>query len=218
MPNQDAISRRWFDAATVTVVVEPNVPPIFNAQDYIGLSGALSHSRVHVKFEGGFVQMEVANPAVRRMIRRIVYDLESAVYRVWNAKLVIRPEFWGQDLAARSITVQARAAKDLKFSRLSAYAEGDVTTATATNPNERWSGYYVWPRLGFNAAIPEDVLGKLPQGLWHATTLAHLMETPAGQNFWYEHGHGISVDFDLTADSISWQTLMCYTTEKQIGI
>ncbi len=218
MQNPDAISRRWFDPSTVTVAVDQNVPQILANEDYIGLSGAMSHSTVHVSFVGGLIQLEVLSPAVRRMIRRIVYDMAAEALSVWNAKFVIRPEFRGQDLAVRSIVVQARCAANLGFAYLSTYAAGDISTATAINQAEAWSGYYVWPRLGFNAEIPEDVASLLPPELRYATTLIDLVSTARGAQFWFEHGHGLDLKFDLTDRSISWQTLMRYTSERQIGV
>jgi len=178
----------------------------------------MSHSVVNVSLQTGFVHLNVVHPAVSQMTRLIVYNLDSGSLSVWNHALTLRPAFRGHDIAARSITVQARAAQGLRFARLTTYADGNVTTATAINPNKKVSGYYIWPRLGFNASIPADVVSKLPSGLQHAATLAELISVPEGERFWYEHGHGISVDFDLAIDSISWKTLMRYTSERLIGI
>jgi hypothetical protein len=215
MSDRDPITQWWFDATKVQVVVGAGVPDLFAHEDYIGLSGAFSGSTVQVEFSGAVLSLEVKHSAVRKMRREINYDINTKSWFVYNSKFRIRPEYWGQDLAARSICTQARTAQALGFDRLSTYAVGNFQSASNPLKEERWSGYWVWPRLGFDGDIPAEVLPRLSPAFQHFRRVSQLMQTDGGRDEWHR-GDDIAVRFDLSARSASWQMLERYTTERGI--
>lgn len=218
MSDRDPITQWWFDATKVNVTLGADVPDVFTTEDYIGLSGAFTGSTVQVEFSAGVLSLEVKHPAVRRMRREVKFDIDGATWFVYNSKFRIRPEYWGQDLAARSIWTQARAAQALGFDRLSTYAVGNFQSASNPLKDERWSGYWVWPRLGFDGDIPGEVLPRLSPAFQHFRRVLQLMQTDAGRDEWHRHGDDIAVRFDLTAGSASWQMLERYTRERGIRV
>lgn len=216
MNERDAIGQRWFDANSVRIEVAPAAQGFFDDEAFIGLSGALSNSTVKVDFPQSYIEMEVIHPAVRRMRRRLYFDIDTNQWNIENIKFRIRPEYWGQDLAARSIAVQASTAKNFGMGALSAYAMGNFQTANHPSKDERWSGYWVWPRLGFDGDIPVEIQQKLSGNLRHCKRLSDLMVSEAGREEWLRLGGDVEVRFDLSAGSISWQIFNRYTSERGI--
>jgi hypothetical protein len=218
MSDKDAITQWWFDTTKVKVEVGAGVPAVFEETDYIRLSGAFSGSSVQVEVSGTSISMDVKHPAVRKMRREISFDITSGRWFVYNSKFRIRPEYWGQDLAARSIFTQARAAQALGFDRLSTYAVGNFQSASNPLKEERWSGYWVWPRLGFDGDIPADVVSRLSPPFQHFKRVSQLMQTEAGADEWHRQGDDIAVRFELAAGSVSWQLIERYTLERGIRV
>lgn len=60
-----------------------------------------------------------------------------------------------------------------------------------------WKGYTIWPRMGFDARLPESVRERLPPSLASARTLLQLHATPEGTKWWAKNGEDIDVVFDL---------------------
>lgn len=214
----DAITKVWFNHATVQVYREPNVPDVFDDEALVGLCGAFSDSRVLVNFTGMFLQLEVIHPAVRLMRRELSYDLDAGKWVVFNAKLRLQPDYWGRDLGVRSIALQARAAQALGVGHLATFAVGDFSTASNPRKEDRWSGYIVWPKIGFDADIPADMLHRLPAAQAAARRLSDLMASSEGQDWWLRNGSDIAVRFDLASGSVSWRLLERYTSERGIRV
>jgi hypothetical protein len=75
------------------------------------------------------------------------------------------------------------------------------------------SGYYTWPRLGFNAALPPHILRRLPHDLRHARSVLDLMRSAAGRDWWRRRGVALNVTFDLRPGSRSWGAFRRYLAE-----
>lgn len=74
--------------------------------------------------------------------------------------------------------------------------------AAGSLKDDRFKGYTIWPRMGFDAPIPFDLRKKLPEGLSKARTLLDLHSTPEGTRWWRDNGVAIDVSLDLnTPDS-----------------
>lgn len=218
MSSPDPITQRWFDPSTVSVVVEPNVPAVFDSDDLVGLSGALAHSKLTVRYTGLFISLDVEHYAVRKMWRELFFDIDKNCWAVYNRKFRIHTDYWGQDLAGRSIAIQARAAHRIGVGRILTHAVGNFHTANHVEVEERWSGYWVWPRIGFDADIPAAIRPRLSAAFQGCRRLSELVATEAGEREWYLHGDSVHVEFDLTAGSSSWRTLERYTTKRDIRV
>jgi hypothetical protein len=71
------------------------------------------------------------------------------------------------------------------------------------------SGYYVWPRLGFDADLPDTAIAQLqdatelPANVRAASTFRELMATPEGRRWWFENGSSVSLTFEIGRGSNS---------------
>ena len=102
----------------------------------------------------------------------------------------------------------ARAAMDRGFAIITGSGE---KAANAQGQPISW-GFYTSPRMGFDADIPAAT-PALPPALAGCTRLSHLMASAPGRAFWRNHGVKVPyMEFDLAANSLSWQTLLNYLT------
>jgi hypothetical protein len=218
MSQQDEISKRWFDPSSVRVTFANGAPRYFDDEAVIGLSGAFSNSHVKVELSQSAFVMTVEHFAVEKMRRDINFDINKDKWFVYNSKIRLRPEYAGQRLAVRSIAMQARAAGALGFDRLSTYAVGNRQTALSRLPEDRWAGYWVWPRIGFDGDIPEATRKLLPLKFQGFQRLSQLLETDEGEYQWMLHGEDVAVQFDPRPNSISWEIFSRYTSKHGIRI
>ncbi len=58
---------------------------------------------------------------------------------------------------------------------------------------EHQYGYYVLPRFGFDAPLPERVLSELPVSLRGVRRIEELFRSEEGKNWWKKNGVGFSV-------------------------
>jgi hypothetical protein len=61
----------------------------------------------------------------------------------------------------------------------------------------RSASFAVWPRLGFDAKIPQEIRSRLPEHLSHASTLLDLHATREGTEWWVENGSDVDMELDL---------------------
>lgn len=80
-------------------------------------------------------------------------------------------------------------------------------------------GYYVWPRLGYNAEILGESLRQLPaefkSKLGNNPDILSLMALPGGKEWWRKNGESLDCDFDLRDGSRSMQVLEMYMEERR---
>jgi hypothetical protein len=230
MDERDETSRRWFDLGTVKLEMDNDVSDYFDEEALIALSGALSDSTVTAKkvfgkgartgdappFEA--IRLQVHHPAVFSLARLLRQD-EAGDWYVENAKFRIHADYLGRRLSARSLTIQARAAQQLGFRYIVLDAVGDYNMARFKYPDDRWVGYWVWPRLGFDADLPAHLLRKLPRDFQERRRVSELMGSEEGLNWWELYGDTLNgARFDLTADSMSWQLLAQYNERRDIKV
>lgn len=215
---QDITTRQWFDPRTVTVVVNSNVPTVFDKLDLVRLSGAPSNSKLTVNFTGLFIALTVEHPALRKLFREIYYDMNDDCWAIYNRHFRIHESYWGLDLAARSIATQVLCAQRVGVGKLSAEAKGNHDTARRLNASEKWAGYWVWPRLGFDADIPASVRPRLSPRLRTLRKISELIMSKEGEEQWYLHGETVNVEFDTHPDSRSCRTLERYLRKRNIRV
>lgn len=61
----------------------------------------------------------------------------------------------------------------------------------------RSASHSVWPRLGFDAKIPQEIRSLLPEHLSHASTLLDLHATREGADWWSANGRDVDMELDL---------------------
>jgi hypothetical protein len=113
--------------------------------------------------------------------------------------------------------VEIQQAKELGFTRILTFAVGDWANFDAPEPLR---GYYVWPAMGFDGPIPEELRThpELPQELVGSTRILELWDSDAGADFWMEFGSSVHVEFDLADGSDSWNRHWRYTAERDIEV
>lgn len=214
----DLITQRWFDPLSVKVLIEAGVPNVFDTLDLVRISGAFAHSTLTVRNTGTAIRLDVEHHAVRKHWRELFFDLNDNCWVIYNQKFRVHEDYWGQDLAGRSIAVQVQTARNIGVGKLVAYAEGNHQSANRLRKEERWSGYWVWPRMGFDADIPTPIKPLLKAPYRDMTRLSELMSSEEGQQEWYLHGDSLRVEFDLRAGSTSWKIHERYTSKRDIRV
>lgn len=93
-----------------------------------------------------------------------------------------------------------------------------ITTNAAGNRDSEYKGYFVWPRLGYNAYLSDDEIETLPDFLEGALTVIDVMATKQGRDWWLFHGEGRNMVFELHDDSLSMRKLSAYLNENGVEI
>jgi len=136
-----------------------------------------------------------------------------------------RAEQWVQENPAVNGTEllanQVRALRALGATKINTHAARYDTD----NPNYAMNGYYTWPRLGYDAALPRDKYNRLPPdlkaqvdanptGSAKRRSVLGLMTTKAGRDWWKANGDDLDMEFDLKDGSLSMRTLEAYLAER----
>src|SRR5690606_64068 len=77
--------------------------------------------------------------------------------------------------------------------------------------DDRYIGYKVWPKLGFDAPLEPDEVADIPH-LAHCVSVQEILEVDAA--WWEQQGSQRLMTFDLSAHSVSWQKLLPYVGRK----
>ena len=136
------------------------------------------------EFKGMETSSIIMRDGDKKVIQHNLFDALPGTIDTDRGKIAAAREFF--KVMATSIERARKAGFDeLRFS-----ADGDK--------GHPLKGYTIWPRMGFDAPIPEKVLKKgLPDGLKNAKTLLDLHETPEGTRFWAENGAPVDMKLDL---------------------
>ncbi|UXH77810.1 hypothetical protein [Roseateles amylovorans] len=217
MDDRDDTSRTWFDPSLVHVQADEAVLEFLDEEALIRLSGAPSWSRLIATKTPRGIAITVQNDVVMAMVRHIERRGDETIIR--NQVFQVNPDYRGRRFGARALTVQARAAQALGFDAIELDATGNYVMATTGHPRDRHSGYYVWPRLGFDTNIPPSTLRRLPQKYKGCARISDLMASQEGQDDWFIHGDTLNdARFDVAPGSKSWDLLLAYCQQRHIRI
>jgi phage portal protein BeeE len=151
------------------------------------------------------------------------YSSVRTVKRV-NGKLVMRNESIslndkkrGAGLGTDLFAQQVANLRESGFDRIEALA-------LRTGGRKGANGYYTWPRLGYNAPLPQAVKDRLSTFTTVPNLLADiaasksyldLFLTKAGRELWRKHGESIdNMVFDLKPSSRNSETLRTYLAKR----
>jgi hypothetical protein len=173
-------------------------------QDYADLAGAPNDALVRVVPLHGMLRLEmVQEDAYGYCGAQLLFRNRRGALLVCGGYRILDPQLRGRCLVLAMFQRQVVAATRLGLHALLAIAE--------RGPGN--SGYYVWPRLGFDAALPPRILRILPRALRHARHVLDLMRSIAGRNWWRRRGVSLDVAFDLRPGSRSWSVFRRYLEE-----
>lgn len=137
------------------------------------------------------------------------------VIRVADDELIIENERFelledarDQGIGALALALQVRACLDIGVVRLDAYAAGSL--------NSGMTGYYVWPKLGFDARVPAWLwlqlgaqnLAALGLDLTEPGWVSDLMASPQGERLWRLEGKSLIMSLAVKADNPAIQRLL----------
>jgi hypothetical protein len=85
----------------------------------------------------------------------------------------------------------------IEAARKNGIAEIKFNAAGVSSENNprAFRGYTIWPRMGFDAPLPDRIRSKLPESLSHAKSLLDLHATREGTKWWADNGEDIDVSF-----------------------
>jgi len=97
------------------------------------------------------------------------------------------------------------------MAHLGGLSQVSVLAAGGRGFNQRYIGYKVWPKLGFDAPLRPDEVEQAR----HLARCQSVQDVLAiDPQWWEDHGSQRLMMFDLTAYSASWQKLLPYTRQK----
>lgn len=149
----------------------------------------------------GVVSINIEGPGYK-MTRHMFKDDKGEV-TIYNESIHITDT--GTGLGTQILSNQVEQASNAGFKK--------IVAAAAGRPGSVWNGYYTWPRLGYDAAIPNDV--KLPPGYAGAKNISDLLEKEGGAKWWKENGKEFDATFDLSPGSKSRKVLDAYNKAKK---
>jgi GNAT superfamily N-acetyltransferase len=181
-----------------------------DATDIASIAGAPDGSRVrleHVDEDTMSIHIEGDGFVAKRSIVR---GSDGKPY-LYNDSLMVEKSHQGQGIGTKVFGRQVEQATQHGISHIQTFAERKDTT----DPAKQQVGYKVWPKMGYDAPIPNYILKRAgrPEGQeFH--NVSDLMKTPEGRDWWDERGDGMEMKFDLTPGSQSQQVWAAYRAKK----
>ena len=197
---EDEVSRKGLAKALGTADVAEQQR---RALDLAGM-GYLSSlvKEVEIEFEEGPVGDTVSMWGVGdhglKFGRNLNYRRRGNPWYVENEEFYLAPDA-PDGIGTRMIAGQLEAVDRTGFEYIETIAAGNPK-----DPSSRLTGYYAWPRMGFDAFIANEVEKPLPDEIEHKVErladlegeepmLRHLMMFPEGRDWWRENGNAVFV-------------------------
>ena len=226
MDNRDTLTKKYFDESTIKLVDKTGDAFLTwfegDAQRVARLSGAPSNSVLEIRHldEGGFLLSAEGEYLLEPMVRLILQapgEQYPSLF-IMNSAFVLLPELRRKKLGARSLAIELLEAKATsQFCYVEVNAVGNVGTLNPDDPGHQYSGYAVWPQLGFDGPIPESLKEKEPE-LSPYPTVSALLAQPDGLELWLAKGGDVRLRFDLAEGSASWVVLNAYMAHNGIKV
>lgn len=216
LDQRDELTKQYFNGrATVDTGGKDFVlnGRVLSASDFIRLAGAPDGSAVRVSASADGLEITAAHPQIFQggqaefsLIR------QAAGYGglLLDETIMINP---GQPegLGLRLFAVQAHAAAAAGIDAIALEAAGSARS-------NMFNGYYTWPRYGFDVELNAAERTALPETLRTSTSVADLISSQEGRRWWRSHGSTRYMEFDLTVNSRSWETLQAVMKEKGVRL
>jgi hypothetical protein len=177
-------------------------------QELASLVGAPDGAKVAVTpgYYGNSIQLSVQHPSIenagRTLSRNQAGDLvmHNDIFRVKEGQ-------GGQGFGFEMVGRQMENARKLGVKRVETHA------ARSDGPGG-YVGYKVWPKIGYDAALPSSQRAALPPGLKGAQRVSDLYRTKEGREWWEKNGQGLEMTFDLSPGSYSLKKMASYFAER----
>ena len=184
---------------------------VLDAASLAKLTGAPDGSVLTARLtDDGDFEVEIENSMLVDLMQRTIVNMGDETFLVSNDIFILKPAFRGGGIGVRSFAIEAKEALRLGISMIVTKAAGRV--------GDEFSGWFLWPRSGFQADLTETEMAKLKlhefPPLRKAATLHDLMQSKEGVQWWRENGSGRHMEFDLSPGSTHWVILNAYLLEK----
>lgn len=154
-------------------------------------------------------QVESSGGDVAKCIRTFKETSKGTVCE--NEILLVKDSSQGKGVGTKLFADQVAALQKAGVVRI------EAQLARADSKTLGFNGYYTWPRLGYNAKIPDSAKAKLKAELGpkaKVDTVQDLMRTEKGRDAWKRLGVTVDGKFDLSARSVGVRVLQKYIAEK----
>lgn len=223
---RDDITRKYFDESTVRVFDNTNgeFTSWFEGDllSIVRLSGAPRDSILSIDYFGdnGF-KLSATSPILEEpMVRLVLQHSEPSLPNLFisNSVFVLKSGHRRNKIGVRSLAIELFEAKETgDFSHVEVFAIGNVTTLASSNPSNQYSGYAVWPQLGFDGEIPPALKERSPE-LSSFKYVSEVLAANEGLRLWLTYGGDIRLRFDLKEHSASWVALLKYLSDNDIKV
>lgn len=190
------------------------------------LSGAMAGSLVRVGTDSLLVSGEdektiIEVPTIKLMVENTKYlaspmerhiiesntDGSLAVLVLDNSLFKLSESARGKKIAACSVAYQIHEAKKLGFTKIQTFAAG--------RPGSEYTGWKVWPKMGYDGVVDEQILGKIPPdhlarlkaGGNEPITVQRILDV-CGISLWEQCGEAMPMFIDLINLNIRATSLM----------
>ncbi|MGQ3085344.1 MAG: hypothetical protein ACT6RO_19560 [Hydrogenophaga sp.] len=226
MDHRDEVTKQYFDESTIEVIDDTGGEFVdwFEGDEarIARLSGAPANSTLTVKRleEGGYMLVAVgpilAEPMVRMILQAPGEEYPSLF--IVNSAFVLNVEHRRRKVGVRSLAIELlEAQKTGQFAYVEVFAIGNASTLNPDNPEAQYSGYAVWPQLGFDGEIPEG-LKEASVELMPFQRVSDVLSAPDGLATWVGKGGDVRLRFDLQEGSRSWIVLNGYMADNGIKV
>ena len=224
--NRDELTLKYFDESTV-IVVDNTVGAAFSSwfdddvESIVRLSGALRESTVNIYSVDQSFRIDVTGKYIEgtmvRVIRQTERSEEPFLY-IRNAGFALPKELRRKKLGVRSVAIELfEAARTKQFHAVEVDAIGDYHSLSPGNPASEYSGYSVWPQLGFDGPVPKEAVARFPE-LSEFKSVRAVIEAENGLDTWLKKGCSALLRFELTAGNPSWVALGRYMLDNGIEV
>lgn len=159
---------------------------------------------------------ENEEPYLRRPIERRLFQQDDGTHVldvVGNDSFILEETWQGRGIGTCALALQVEAAHRLGFSHLIADAAGWS--------GSEYSGYAVWPKLGYDGQVPEDVLARFEPDVLTALGLTDMplrvsdfMTTPERVAAWEKFGRGFPMKFMLSSGGKALEKMLKIAESK----
>lgn len=158
-------------------------------QDQVKVEKIDNATRVEIQTDGAYSSV-------------VFYDDKSVFIDEINIKQS------GQGVGLKFFDNLIKGAKENGYERIQLLAAGDIDSKN--------NGYYTWAKFGFNGDLSFSFRRRAERELGiKAETVQDIMSAPGGSEWWRKHGSAVSMEFDLSEDSLSMEIWEKYTAKKK---
>lgn len=159
-------------------------------------------------FEKGRVVVSVTNTSYTLRMKRSIWRSDEGIV-IEHEEIFV--DLTGNAIGTRIVAKSIDNYVNAGFVRVEAFAEGDRNSRA-------FSGFYLWPRMGFKMVLTEDKRDEAALRGFEASDTHELMQFEGGVQWWLENGHEGFVEFDLASDSLHNEILAKYLQLKDIQV